>query len=282
MEYLIHLLILTSIYALAVLGLELVVGITGIPAFGQAGFMLVGAYTSALLNLKGLLSPPWSIFAGGVGAGLAGTVVFLPVKKLREDYLALATFGAGIIFYHLAKNWLSLTGGPLGLKGLSPLGESIEEESFWIFFFLALVWWSIWKLATSPFGRVLRAIREDEIGAQIIGKNTPLFKFKAFIVGSICGGLAGALYAHYVTFISPDTFRPLDSIILLLMVILGGTGTVHGATLGALLILGIPELLRFLGLPSEVIGPLRQIIYSFLLLILILYKPRGLLEKYRL
>lgn len=269
----------------------MIVGYTGIPALGHAAFSLIGAYTSALLALNLGVSPWFGLLAGGVLASLLGVIVTFPALRLKGDYLALATFGFSIIAYSVAKNWVSFTRGPMGLPGIPSFRVKLLVVSFslfeiWQYLILVIVIAVITYLLLSlllgrPFGRVLKSIREDEIASQTLGKDTPLFKLKVFMVGGFFAGIAGALYAHYITFIDPSSFTVMESITILLMVIFGGMGTLKGAVLGAFLLIAIPEGLRFIGLPSSIAAPLRQMFYGFILVILMIYRPQGIIGRYK-
>jgi branched-chain amino acid transport system permease protein len=206
---------------------------------------------------------------------------------LKGDYLALSTFGLGIIVYSIAKNWVSLTRGPMGLPGIpgfSILGFQIS--AVWCYFllvcaFTAITLFVMHRIVNSPFGRVLRSIREDEIAAQSLGKNIVKYKLLVFVIGAFFAGIAGSLYAHYITFIDPSSFTIMESITILLMVIFGGMGSITGSIVGAVALVIFPELLRFLGLPSSIAAPVRQMIYGLLLVVLMIWRPQGITGAYR-
>ncbi len=287
MEYLLHILVITGIYMILALSLNLVVGFTGLPAMGHAAFSAIGAYTSSLLALNYGLSPWFGLICGAVFAGIFGVVIAFPALRLRGDYLAIATFGSGIIVYNIAKNWVSLTRGPMGLPGIP--GFSIfgyQLDSIWTYLllvslFVFITWFIIHRITDSPFGRILRGIREDEIAVQALGKNVNQHKILVFIIGAFFAGIAGSLYAHYITFIDPSSFTVMESITILLMVVFGGMGSLRGSFIGAAVLVILPELLRFLGLPSSIAAPLRQMIYGLLLVLLMLKRPQGIMGKFR-
>lgn len=292
MEYFVHLLVLVGIYVVLAEGLNLIVGIAGMPAMGHAAFSCIGAYTSALLALRFGVSPFVGMLAGAAMGGLLGLVVAYPALRLKGDYLALATFGAGVIVYNVAKTWIGLTRGPMGLPGIPSfklqLGSwgVVELGETWQYLVMvaivaALVVWACRNITRSPFGRNLKSVREDETAAVALGKDTGRLKLVAFVTGAFFAGVAGSLYAHYITFIDPSSFTTMESITILLMVIFGGLGSIPGAVVGALLLVLIPEGLRFVGLPSSVAAPLRQMIYGLLLVLLMLLRPQGILGKYR-
>ena len=286
MEYLIHILIIAGIYIILTLSLNLIVGYTGLPALGHAAFSCIGAYTSSLLALKFGISPWIGLFAGAVFAALLGIIIAYPSIRLKGDYFALATFGFGIIVYSIAKNWISLTRGPMGLPGIpsfSLFGYEITKT--WQYLIIVLVFTLITifilrRIVNSPFGRVLKSIREDEIASESLGKNTTKYKLMVFIIGAFFAGIAGSLYAHYITFIDPSSFTVMESITVLLMVIFGGMGSISGSIIGAMVLVIFPELLRFLGLPSSIAAEVRQMIYGLLLIVLMIKRPQGLFGKY--
>jgi branched-chain amino acid transport system permease protein len=287
MEYLLHILIIAGIYIILTLSLNLIVGYTGLPALGHAAFSCIGAYTSSLLALNMGLSPWIGLLIGACVAALSGIVIGYPAVRLKGDYLALATFGSGIIVYSIAKNWISLTRGPMGLPGIpgfSIFGFHLSE--IWSYLLLVLVFvvitiFVIRRVVNSPFGRILRSIREDDIASQALGKDTTKHKLFVFIIGAFFAGIAGSLYAHYITFIDPSSFTVMESITILLMVIFGGMGSISGSIAGAVILVVFPELLRFLGMPSSIAAPMRQMIYGLLLVILMIKRPQGIMGTYQ-
>lgn len=287
MEYLLHILIIAGIYIILTLSLNLIVGYTGLPALGHAAFSCIGAYTSSLLALNIGLSPWIGLLIGACVAAFSGVVIGYPAVRLKGDYLALATFGLGVIVYSIAKNWISLTRGPMGLPGIpgfSILGFELSE--IWSYLLLVSVFvvftvFVIKRIVNSPFGRILRSIREDEIASEALGKDTTKYKLLVFIIGAFFAGIAGSLYAHYITFIDPSSFTVMESITILLMVIFGGMGSISGSVVGAVILVVLPELLRFLGMPSSIAAPMRQMIYGLLLVVLMLKRPQGIMGAYR-
>ncbi len=287
MEYLLHIFIIAGIYIILTLSLNLIVGFTGLPALGHAAFSCIGAYTSSLLALNMGLSPWIGLLIGACVAALSGVVIGFPAVRLKGDYLALATFGLGIIIYSIAKNWVSLTRGPMGLPGIpgfSIFGFHLSE--IWSYLLLVLVFviitiFVIRRVVNSPFGRILRSIREDEVASQALGKDTTKHKLLVFVIGAFFAGIAGSLYAHYITFIDPSSFTVMESITILLMVIFGGMGSISGSVVGAVILVVFPELLRFLGMPSSIAAPMRQMIYGLILVVLMIRRPQGIMGRYQ-
>jgi len=287
MDYLIHILIIAGIYTILSLSLNLIVGYTGLAALGHIAFACIGAYTSSLLALNFGISPWMGLIAGAILASTLGAIVAYPSLRLKGDYLALATFGLGVIVYSIAKNWVSLTRGPMGLPGIpsfSIFGYQISNVWSYlilVLLFVLLTYIVIKNITNSPFGRILKGIREDEIASLAMGKSVNKYKLIVFVVGAFFAGIAGSLYAHYISFIDPSSFTIMESITVLLMVVFGGMGSLKGSIVGAFLLVVLPELLRFLGMPSSIAAPLRQMIYGLLLVVLMIWRPQGLLGKYK-
>jgi branched-chain amino acid transport system permease protein len=287
MEYLLHIFVIAGIYIILTLSLNLIVGFTGLPALGHAAFSCIGAYTSSLLALNLGLSPWIGLVTGACLAGISGVIIGYPAVRLKGDYLALATFGLGVIVYSIAKNWVSLTRGPMGLPGIP--GFSVfgyEFSEIWQYLILVTFWvfitiFVINRINNSPFGRILRSIREDEIASQALGKDTNRHKLIVFIIGAFFAGIGGSLYAHYITFIDPSSFTVMESLTILLMVIFGGMGSIQGSIVGAIILVIVPELLRFFGMPSSIAAPMRQMIYGLLLVLLMIKRPQGIMGRYR-
>jgi branched-chain amino acid transport system permease protein len=288
MEYLLHILVITGIYIILTLSLNLVVGYTGLASLGHAAFSCVGAYTSSLLVLNLGLSPWLGLLIGACVAASLGVIIGFPSLRLKGDYLALATFGFGVIVYSIAKNWVSVTRGPMGLPGIPGFSVfGIRLSEIWSYLilvglFVLLTFFTIRRVVNSPFGRILRGIREDEIATLAMGKDVDKHKIVVFVIGAFFAGIAGSLYAHHITFIDPSSFTVMESITILLMVVFGGMGSLAGSFIGASILVIFPEVLRFIGLPSSIAAPLRQMIYGLLLIVLMLKRPQGISGRYRL
>ncbi len=290
MDYLLHILVLALIFSIFAISLNLELGYTGLYNFGHVAFFGIGAYTSALLSLAGL---PVSIgmVCGMIFAGVAGTLLAIPALRLAGDYFGIATlaFGEMIRLFFLNERWL--TKGPMGLPGIPRpfwIGEGIEGLPIFLVFcsvLMVAVFLVVGQLTTAPFGRALKVVREDEYVAQALGKNVLSLKIRAMTVGSVIAGLAGALWAHYITYISPSDFTLNETILVLLCVVLGGRGTNWGPLLGAFVVVFFQESLRFLPIPTEFnrfLAPLQGMIYGGALVYLMLKRPEGLLPEYRM
>ncbi len=286
MEYLLHILILIGIYLIAAASLNLVAGYTGLLSVAHAAFYGVGAYVVALMGLK-VGAPFWlSLPCAMAAAALLGAVVAIPALRVHDDYFVLATFGLQVIATSVMNNWIDITGGPLGLPGIpQPTLFGVTLSAHWQM--LLLVWtlatlsfWLLRRLVRAPFGRVLKAIREDEVFAQSLGKNVVKYKVLVFVVGAAFAAVAGSLYAVYITFIDPTSFTVQESIFMLAIIIVGGTGNLWGSVIGAVVLVALPELLRFVGLPSAIAANVRQILYGSLLVVMMLWRPQGLLGEF--
>lgn len=286
MEYLLHILILISIYAILSISLNLIAGYTGLLSMAHAAFFGVGAYVAALMALN--IQTPFvlNIVCATIVSGLLGGLVGIPSLRIREDYFVIATFAVQVIAFSTLNNWVSFTGGPMGLPGIpSPVVfrwvvSSHLEFLFLTGFFCSLTLWFTRRIAYSPFGRVLIAIREDEVFASGAGKNVATFKVLVFIIGACMAGAAGCLYAYYMSFIDPTSFTVMDSIFIVTIMIVGGAGNIWGSLLGAALLVTVPEVLRFLDMPVNIAANMRQILYGAFLVACMMWRPQGLLGQY--
>jgi len=283
-----HIGIMVGIYMILALSLNLLIGYAGLFSVGHGAFYGVGAYAGALLATR-LGVPFWiEIVAASAITGAVGYVIGRPILRLRDDNLALATFGFAVITFSVLNNWDDLTRGPLGIRGIpKPVLFAIHLNTLWSYALfvaacVAITLLCIGRLASSPFGKVLEAIREDDIAALAVGKNTARFKTAAFVIAAFFAGLAGVLYAHYTSFIDPTSFSTGESFLIFSMVIFGGMGSNLGAMVGATVLTVLPDLLRFAGLPGGVAAQMRDVIYGALIVIVINWRPQGLLGKARL
>ncbi len=288
MEYLIHLAIIFAIYAILGVSLNLVVGYTGLLSVTHAAFYGIGAYATAILLTQAGLNFFLSIILGIIIACAASFLIGIILSKFKGDYYALGSFGFNVIVFSILLNWQDLTRGPLGIPGISkPELFGINFSSNFSFLILALVFlllsWSLSKfIVSSSFGRVLKAIREDERAIQVFGYNTLYYKLTIFVISAGMAAVAGSLYASYITFIDPSSFTLMESIFILAIIILGGLANLRGSVLGALFLILLPEVLRFVGLPTDIAAQMRQVIYGVILILLMLYRPQGLVGEYKL
>jgi branched-chain amino acid transport system permease protein len=286
MEYLLHIAILATIFAILAWSLDVLAGHTGLLSVVQAGFCGIGAYAAALCAVKFGLGFLFGVGFGMLAAAVASLFISLVSLRLGSDYFVIATFGFQMILFSVFNNWMELTRGPLGIPGIpQPVIFGWHVTSHLDFLILAaafacFAYFVVYRLTSSPFGRVLHAIREDEVFAKAHGKNTLRFKVTAFAVSAALAASAGSLYAHYITYIDPTSFTVMESILIISMVIIGGAGSLWGPLVGAIVLVTLPEALRFVGLPSAVAANLRQIIYGSLLVVMMMFRSRGLVGKY--
>lgn len=282
LDYVVNLLILSTVYGILAISLNFLIGSTGIFSMAQAAIFGIGAYTSALVSIHlgwGFIP---AVFAAAVMAMLASAVVAIPSLRVSGDYFVVASFALQFIISDVFTNWTHLTSGPAGLPGIPRpgfgpflLNDPAEYVVLYILFFLGILALTS-RIVHSAFGRTLRALREDPVAVQALGKNVVQYKVVAVAVASAIAGVAGSLYAHYITFINPTSFTLDTSILVAAMVILGGVGNVWGGPLGAAVLLLVPEVLRYVDMPDTVAGPLRQLLYGALLIVIIRFRPQGL------
>ena len=279
--YYFQVLMLIGINIVLAVSLNLVNGFTGQFSIGHAGFMAVGAYTSAMFTLKigQPLAASWhflpgpvaeglallmALVAGGLLAAVAGWIVGLPSLRLRGDYLAIVTLGFGEIIRVLILN-IDAIGAARGLPGIPQY-----STFFWVFGTAVLVIVVARRIATSTHGRALFAIRDDEVAAEALGVDTTRYKVLAFVLGAFFAGVAGGLFAHFLSYLNPSSFTFLKSIEVIAMVVLRGMGSISGSVLAAILLTLLPEVLR-------PVKDFRLVIYSLMLIILMITRPQGLL-----
>jgi len=254
----------------------------------HAAFYGIDTYATALMWLY-LKTGFWvNIWVGILLSILFGIIVAYPSLRIYDDYFVIATFGFQMIVFSIFNNWVGFTKGPLGIPGIpSPSILGWEISSHWAYFLLSgffavLVYWLTHRLVNSPFGLVLKGIREDEIFTKAAGKNITKYKMLVFIIGGSMASVAGVLYAHYISYIDPTNFTINESIFMISIVIIGGMASLRGSVLGAVILVILPELLRFIGLPNAVAANLRQIFYGALLVLFMMYRPRGFVGEYQM
>ncbi len=290
LSYLIFTATLGAIYALLALGLNLIWGGVGLVNLGLAGFFGVGAYASALLAVNGVPVPVAMIMAAGIGA-LVGVAVTFATLRLRGDYLAIVTLGFAEVIRLVALNERWLTRGADGISGIpAPFRAQLGPDLFnlaalAVASVLALLGFLLMRrLDRSPFGRAMKAVREDQELATFAGKEVRGIKWRAFALSAAVVAFAGALYAHFQTYISPDHFQPLVTIYIFLAVTAGGVGRPLGAVVGAYLVMLFLEATRFLGGAIPGLQPvqaaaIREILVGLALLAVLHLKPQGLFPE---
>ena len=266
----------------------MVVGMTGLLSLGHAAFFGIGAYATAIVMTEFGINFFVSLLIGAVINIAVAYLVGKILSRFRGGYYAIVSAGLAIIVYSLLLNWKDLTNGPLGIFGIpkpSLFGMAIDSNS--VFFILSLIVlaliFALYRyIDKSSYGRGLKAIREDEELATVMGYPVEKFKNIIFLLSAVIAGIAGALFASYIAFIDPSTFQVHESIFLFTIIIIGGLASGVGSIAGALILLSLPEILRFVGLPYETAAQLQQIIYGLSLILIMVYKPRGLFGKYRM
>ena len=280
--YYYQVLVLIGINVILAVSLNLINGFTGLFSIGHAGFMAIGAYTSAAVSvyggpgLHGAIDPLIgtsaadtilllvAIGAGSVLAAIAGVLVGIPALRLKSDYLAIATLGFGEIIRVIILN-LDVIGGARGLGDIPALAGF-----FWVYLFVIITILTVHRIVRSARGLALLAVREDDLAADVMGIDATRFKVTAFLIGSFFAGIAGGLFAHFLTYLHTNSFTFMRSIEIIVMVVLGGMGSITGSVASAGLLTVLPEVLRPL-------KEFRMVIYSALLILLMLTRPQGVL-----
>ncbi|MDU0332885.1 branched-chain amino acid ABC transporter permease [Paenibacillus sp. MB22_1] len=298
-DYYLRLVNLVGINIILVVSLNLTNGYTGIFSLGHAGFMAVGAYTTALLTYplarKPLLfpqMPAWlqqielpfvvAMLIGGVLAVICSFLIGFSVLKLRGHYLAVSTMGFMVIINVLASNLTDFTRGKSGISGLPKV-----SNIWWVYAIVAITIYFVWRLLHSSYGRAMLAIREDDLAAEAMGVKVVRHKMFAFASGAFFAAIGGSLYGHLITSINPSMFSYSMTFNLVLMLVIGGSGTISGAVLGSILVTLIPELLlnklergvELFGVQLPQMYGISQVLMSAALIITIILRPKGLLGK---
>jgi branched-chain amino acid transport system permease protein len=286
MEYVLHLFILISFYTLLSQSLNLAAGYTGLISLAQAGFYGIGAYTTAILSTQFGFSFWLNLPLAMLISGAIAFVVSLIALRTVEDYFIICTLGIQVVLFSVMNNWMELTRGPLGIPGIPSIhlfGLNLDSKiSFLILSLLlvALVWFILKNISKSGYGNTLRAISEDEIYSQSIGKNVYQSKIISFTLSAAFASIPGALYAHYISYIDPTSFTVNESIYILSIVIIGGLGSLKGSFFAAAFLVLLPEALRFIGMPDNIAANLRQIIYGLILVLIMMRGKKGFGELF--
>ena len=284
MEYLLHILIMVNIYVVLVLAANLPVGMASLLSMCQAAFYGIGAYLGAWFLLQFTHLPILAVAAAVMlPTGLASLLVSHASIKLKGDYFVLATLSFQMITYTILYNWTPVTKGPYGIPGIPRLRllGSITLDGVLPYFILTALFALtatalLHHLKISPFGRAFKAIRSDELSVAVLARDPLRFKRHAFFLSAAFSGLVGLLYASYISYIDPTSFTVDESIFILCALFIDGTGNIRGPVLGAVFVVLLPELLRFVGLPDALAANLRQIIYGLLLILVMYSRPQCL------
>jgi branched-chain amino acid transport system permease protein len=284
-DFLLSYIILAEIFSIIALSTNLMVGVIGIFSISQAAIMGVGAYTVALLALSQAASTPVAFAAAISMCALLNILLALPSLRVAGDYFVVTSFGCQVVATAVFINWSELTGGTAGIPGIPRpqiAGHEIASSVEFLLFataVLVIAALSFWLLLRSPFGRTINAIRQDEMAVVAAGKSVLGAKVAVSAVSGAYAGVAGGVYALYLSFIDPTSFDIHASILILAMLIVGGARTLVGSIIGPFILLALPQALALIEIPSTVIGPLRQLLYGVLLVAFMLFRPQGIAGK---
>ncbi len=300
-SYIVFFLILSLIFGIAVLGLNLQWGFTGLFNAGVAGFTAIGAYTMAILTgpardaVIGGFELPFvlGLIGAMIASGIGAVIIGLATLKLRHEYLAVATFGIAVTIQLVCLNWEYLTGGTLGLIGIpnpsrawanGPLAQNALYLAV-VLIVVGLTFGALERIVKSPWGRMLKAIREDDVAAASLGKSPERVRLEAFVLGCMIMGLSGALYVAFIGYVSPWDFLPILTFQIWTMLIVGGSANNRGALLGALIVWGVWTMSGFVisrVVPSEIqaqSGAMQAVLIGMILVVTLLIRPRGLIGE---
>jgi len=298
MNYALHLLVYFNIYLIVALSLNLVVGYCGLLTLAHAGYYAIGGYAYAILTVQAGWTFLPAALAGAMISAILSLAVSLPSWRLKGDFFVLASLAVQALIFSALYNWSSanapmgswknLTNGPFGITGIprpeifgwtpsTPLAFALFASVV-----AAICAFILWRLKRSPWGRLLLAMREDELAARGLGKNTRLAKVQAFAISGALVAIAGALYASHVRYLDPSSASLDEGILMLSMVIVGGLGNFRGPIIGAAVLILLPEILRFVDLPDAQAANLRMLIYGLLLILMMHFRPQGIAGEYRM
>src|SRR5271166_2922078 len=286
MEYFIYIGTLIALYATLTISLNLLVGWTGLISIAQAGIYGVGAYVTALLALYVTHDLLISFVLASIAGVLVSLIVALPSLRLRNEYFLIATMGFQAIIFSLFMN-LEITGGASGLYGVphpTPFGHTIRTswEKFLLAAALAATCYLLaLRILKAPFGRLLRAVREDQTAVASFGKSVFRIKFSIFVFSAVFAAAAGTIYVYSLTALDPVAFALDESIFMITLVIVGGTGSLNGSVLAVAVLILLPETFKFLAIPEAIAPQLRQVLYGLLLVFFTRYRRQGLIGEYR-
>jgi branched-chain amino acid transport system permease protein len=286
-SYILYVATLAAIFVLLVASLNLLLGFANLFSLAHAAYFGVGAYVAGVsvvsLGASFWIAAPLAL----VFSGLLGALLSIPLLRLRDDYFIIATLGIQFILFEVFYNWVPVTRGPFGLDGIrrpALFGLSLTQDGLFFAFtvgVLALLFVIMWRLTNSPVGRILKGIREDELMTRLLGKPVEAYKVLVSAVASAIAGVAGALYAVFLTTIDPSSFDVQTSVLLFLMVVVGGPGNLWGSLVGTVVLTVVPEALRFVGIPSQTAPHVRIMLYGLILILLMLYRRQGLIGEHQ-
>jgi branched-chain amino acid transport system permease protein len=283
MDIALHLGVTICLYVILATSFNLLIGFSGLFAFSHAGFYALGAYATAILASS--LGFPLTLVVACVFTGLVGVALAIPTLRISGIYLIIASLAFQSIVLEVIINWGDLTGGPGGIAGIPPIrlfGITLAGDRAFLPFaaVTALICFGIaWRIANSPFGRALKAMRENESAAVSVGKNVLAMKVSVFAISAALAAVAGWLFAYYYTFVGPDSFSLDETVLILSMVMVGGSGNLLGTLVGVVLLLLVPQMLYFVDLPSQMADQLRLLIYGLVLIGFLMFRPEGMIPE---
>lgn len=277
-EFVISFVTVCLIYIIVVLSLNLAFGFTGLVNLGHMAFFGFGAYASALLTLHGI---PWyfSLILAGILTGILGAIIAVITVRLKGDYFQIVTLGLAFIAIAVSRNWVSLTRGALGLPGVP---EIIKDNFYYMSFVLIITLLAViflYWLTNSGIGKIFQAIRDDETAAAVLGKNTYLYKVLSITISTFFAGIAGSLFVHFINFVDPTIFDLEFFVLILAMLIVGGLASIKGSIISVFVLQIIYESLRFFIVSPELIGAVRSMLFMGALLLILIFRPRGIFGK---
>jgi len=282
MDYWIHIGVLAELYLILSISFNLIVGFGGMFSIAHAAFYGIGAYSGALAMDNWGLNFPFAVAFGALVAAVFGLLLGGMALRLSGDYLVIGSFGFQVVVVAVLLNWQSVTRGPMGLIGIprpNVFGISVRSklDYFLLIGVLTMVAFETTRrVRHSPFGRSLLAIRDDEVAAASLGRNGPYYRVVVVGLAAAMAGGAGVLYATFLRFISPGQFGIQASIAVLAMVMIGGVGTLYGPVIGAVILVFLPEVLKHLPLASDQVGPMQNVVYGMVLVLVVALRPAGL------
>nr|VFK24697.1 MAG: amino acid/amide ABC transporter membrane protein 2, HAAT family [Candidatus Kentron sp. MB]VFK27027.1 MAG: amino acid/amide ABC transporter membrane protein 2, HAAT family [Candidatus Kentron sp. MB]VFK74935.1 MAG: amino acid/amide ABC transporter membrane protein 2, HAAT family [Candidatus Kentron sp. MB] len=300
-NYLLHILVMIGIYSILAYSMNLLTGFGGLLAFCLAGFYGIGAYAHTLLRVGGpesafagellfsaALPFPLALVGAALAGGLAAFLMGLVALRFRRDFFIFTTLGFQMIVFVILYNWTELGRGAFGIYGIPrPDVFGWEVRQLWGYVVLvgivnALILPILFVLYRSPFGLSLKALRDNERSAESLGISAFQQYLSALVIAGACSGIAGGLFASYVTYIDPTSFGLKESIFIVSLLLLGGSGNIRGPILGVIVMILLPEILRFAGLPDSIAPNMREILYGLILILLMYWRPKGLLGDFAL
>jgi branched-chain amino acid transport system permease protein len=277
-EYIISILTYTFIYIIAVTSFNLSFGFTGLVNLGHMVFFGIGAYASAILTLNGM---PWyfAMAVAGLLAALTGCIIAVITVRLKGDYFQVVSLGLVFIAIALSRNWISLTRGALGLPGVPDIIKDNFYYMLLTLLFAALSVLFFYWLTNSETGKIFQAIRDDETAAKVLGKNTYFYKILSIVISTLFAGIAGSLFAHYINYVDPTVFDLEFFVLMLTFLIIGGLASIKGTIISIFVLEIIYESLRFVTINPDIVGALRTMLFMGILLVILIFRPRGFFGK---